>query len=350
MPESAFVNARPRLKVAGQQRQELQESLTALVVNLPLHGCAHAELTLTNWGTPEGSNDPDYLFDDIALGTELEIETDSAEPVTFFKGEVTALEEQYGDGAPTLALLLQDRLHRLARSRQSRSYEDQSPDDIVQAISREAGLQSDVSVSTVTDSWHQLNESDLAFLLRLLGRFDIACRLEEGRVRARPETADPEPVLIDAQDNALKVRLMADLNHQPTASQVQGYNMATAEAVDHRSDSMRPAPPDSSAADTLSALSWPGDEMLPHPFARSQAEAEAYATAHFRRQAKRFIQGDIVCQGEAHLRSGREIALSGVSPRFSGTYQVIHCVHRFDNQSGFETHLKINKADWSASQ
>ncbi|GGO76221.1 hypothetical protein GCM10011348_02910 [Marinobacterium nitratireducens] len=347
MPDNAFINSRPVVRVDGERRDDLVEALTGLVVNLPLHGCAHAELTLTNWGTPEGASTPAWVFDDIALGAELEIDMGQPDPVRIFKGEVTAIEEQYGEGAPTLALLLQDRLHRLARARQNRSYEEYSPDEIVRAIAAEAGLRADVQVSGVNDSWHQLNESDLAFLLRLLGRFDIALRLEDDTLRARPEEPDSAPVELSAQDSALRVRLIADLNHQPRASRSQGYSVATAEAVEHSSERLSPAPEATSAADTLSRLGWPGDETVPHPFARSQAEADAYAQAHFHRMAKRFVQGDIVCQGEPTLKSGREILLSGVSPRLRGTYQVVHCSHRFDSSTGYETHLKVNRADWS---
>jgi phage protein D len=349
MTQDAFVSTRPTFQVDGQAREDLQESLTGMVINLPLHGCAHAEITLTNWGTPEGQNDPDFIFANIGLGAEIDIQMGEGQPLSLFKGDVTAIEEQYGDGAPTLAILLQDKLHRLARSRQNRAYEDYSPDDIVQAIASAAGLQADAQVSTITDTWHQINESDLAFLMRLLGHFDIGLRLDGNSLRAKPEQADPSPIQVDAQDSALLVRLTVDLNHQPLSSTVQGYNAGTAEAVDHNHDSLTPAPRATSATAALRQLSWPGDEVMPHPFARSQAEAEAYASAHFKRQAKRFVSGDIVCQGEAALKSGREIELSGVSPRLQGIYQIVHCAHRFDNQTGFETHLKVNKADWSPS-
>lgn len=347
MPDNAFINTRPVIHVDGQRRDDLSDALVGMVVNLPLHGCAHAELTVTNWGTPAGGDAPAYVFDDIALGAELEIAMGQQDPVRIFRGEITAIEEQYGDGAPSLALLLQDRLHRLARARQNRSYEEHSPDDIVRTIADDAGLRADVQVSSINQSWHQLNESDLAFLLRLLGRFDIGLRLEDDTLRARPEAPDSAPVELSAQDSALSVRLIADLNHQPVASRSQGYNVDTAEAVDHSSDRLTPAPEATSAADTLVRLGWAGDETVPHPFARSQAEADAYADAHFHRMAKRFVQGEIVCQGEPTLTSGREIRLGGVSPRLRGTYQVVHCSHRFDSQNGYETHLKVNRADWS---
>ena len=89
--------------------------------------------------------------------------------------------------------------------------------------------------------------------------------------------------------------------------------------------------------------------MVPQPFARSQGEADAFAEGHFHRLAKRFIYGDLICLGEPALASGREIRLSGVSGRLRGRYQIVHCAHRFDSTSGYETHLKVNRPDWSES-
>ncbi len=348
MTTPAFVSTRPQLKLNGEARDDLEQALNAMVVNLPLNGSAHAELQLNNWGQTGQGDTPDFLFNDIALGKSLEILIGADDrPSTIFTGEITGIEERFGDGSPALVLLLQDRLHRLARSRHSRSFDDQSPDDIVRSIASDAGLQADASISAATATWHQLNESDLAFLLRLLGRFDIALRLEGNALRAKPEQPDPAPLAIDAQDSALKIRLLADLNHQPVSVKVQGYNVGTAEAVDHDSSAMQPAPRDKTAAATLTDLGWPGEEVVPQPFARSSAEADAYAAAHFRRQAKQFVAGEIVVQGEAALRSGREIELTGVSPRLRGKYQVVHCLHRFDNAGGFETHLQVNRSDWS---
>lgn len=346
MTDNAFVSARPRLKLAGSQRADMEQALTAFVVNLPLHGCAHGEIHLTNWGVRDGGRDPDFVLDDVQLGDELEIQMGQDNPVTIFKGDITALEERYGDGAPTLVLLVQDKLHKLARSRHSRSFEDQSPDDLVNTIASAAGLQADVNLSSLTTDWHQLNESDLAFLLRIAGRFDIGARLVGNTVRVKPEESDPDPVELSPQDSATQIRLIADLNHQATQTSVNGYNLADDASADFTSGGIEPAPTGSSAKDTLNELGWPGTDTVPQPFARSSSEAEAYAKAHFRRVGKRFISGDIICRGEPTLTAGREIDLQQVSPRLRGIYQVVHCVHRFDNAVGFETHLKVNKGGW----
>ncbi len=343
MSGNAFISTRPNFKLDGRDRADLEPALISMVVNLPWHGSAHGELRFTNWGTPEGGQDPDFVLNDIDLGAEIEIMMGEDQPTRLFKGEITAVEECYGEGAPTLVLLLQDKLHRLARSRHCRTFEDQSPDEVVQSIAAESGLQSDVGVSSLTSVWHQLNESDLAFLLRLAGQFDIGLRLTGNTLRAKAEEADSSPVALNAQDSALKVRLIADLNHQPTELSVHGYSLGDDTATDFTAGGITPPPSGVSAANALNNLSWPGVEIVPLPFARNSAEAEALAKAHFRRQGKRFIHGEIVCQGEATLTSGREIDLSGVSSRLRGIYQVVHCVHRFDNVAGYETHLTVNK-------
>lgn len=349
MSQPPLINARPDIYVDGEQRSDLQQAVSVMVVSLPRHGCANAELTLTNWGLQEDQSAPSYLFADIGLGASVRLAMGDP-ATTVFEGEITGIEEQYGDAAPALTLLLQDRLHHLARHRQNRSYEDLSPDDVIRSIAADAGLEAEVDVSGLTASWHQINESDLAFLLRLCTRFDIGLRMDRGALRARPEEPDPEPVELSPLDSALKVRILADLNHQYQSSTVQGYNPATAEAVDYEADSLSPAPADTSAADTLSRLGWDSSDVIPQPVARSQAEAEAYARAHFQRRARQFLKGQITCIGDAGLRSGREITLEGVSPRLSGTYQVHHCTHRFDTRSGFRTQLDVNRADWSHNQ
>jgi len=348
MQDTALTSARPHIKIAGSVNDDLAQALLSLTVHLPLSGMGHAELQISNW-VPSGDEAlPTYGFNDLALGASVEVLIGQDQPQTLFKGEITALEERYGEGAPQLLLLAQDKLHRLARKRQSRVFEEQSLDDVIHAVASSAGLSADVSLSTTVATYHQLNESDLAFLLRLSGALDVAVRIEGDQLRVRPEAEDTEPLALSAHDSALKVRLIADLNHQPLAVDVKGYNLDSDEAVAENSASLRLGASGTKAADILRDLGWAGDEIVAQPFARSQGEAADFAKAHFNRAAKRFVSGDIRAQGEAGLFSGREIELTGVSPRFAGRYQVVNCIHRFDVTNGFETQLKVNRADWQS--
>jgi len=348
MTDPAFVSSRPTFKVDGRDRTDLATNLQSMVVNLPLSGFAHAELQLLNWGRASDSDEnPDFLFSDIALGAEVEILIGQSNPVSLFKGDITALEENYGAGQPPqLTLLLQDKLHKLARERHQRSFEAQTPNDLAQTIARAAGLQADADIAGLSADWLQLNESDLAFLLRIAGQFDIAVRQDGSRLRAKPEEADSSPIELSPQDGVISARIIADLNQQAKQTQVSGYNLADAATVDYTAGGLSPAPPGTTASATLGQLSWPGDEVMPQPFARSNAEAEAYAKAHLRRQGKRFLRADLQCVGNPALRAGREVRLDEVSERMKGLYQVVHCTHRFDTLNGYTTHVRLNRGGW----
>jgi phage protein D len=241
---------------------------------------------------------------------------------------------------------MQDKLHRLARKRESRVFEDQTPDDIVQTIASDGGFTADANVSTVTATFHQINESDLAFLTRLAGYFGVTVRLEGDTLRVRPEEPDPEPVQLSPDDSALSVRLIADLNHQYKTTMVRGFNPAADEPVDREISALSSPPDGTTAYQTLDQLGWPGAEIAPQPFPTLAGAAAAFAQAHFDRAARRFVSGEIRCKGEPTLRSGREIELAGVSDRMAGVYQVAHCAHRFDNANGYETHIRVHRAGW----
>ena len=344
-PSAALLSARPRLRVDGQDRANLGEAALALELRLPRSGMASAELRLLNWSGAGGQ--PDFVFQDIRLGQRLDVLLGEAATTAAFTGEIMAIEERYGDGAPQLVLLAEDALHKLARRRGNRAYENQSLDDVIRAIAADAGLSADVQASSATATWLQNNESDLAFLLRQLAPLDIGLRLHDGRLRARDEEADAHPVSLRPGDKAERIRIVADLNRQPTSVAVSGYDLASAAEVDASSSALTPAPAGQSAAAALGNLGWTSESTLPHPAARSQSEADALARKLFQRAARRFLYGEIVCRDTPELRSGREVELADVSPRLAGRYRVVDCRHRFDGENGLRTHLRVQRPDWT---
>lgn len=342
-----FVHARPILRVDGEARPALGEAALAAQLRLPLAGMATCELRLLNWGTRSDTGEAGFQFEELRLGAELELSLGEQSQAPAFTGQVTGIEERYGDGAPQIVLLAEDALHRLARARASRVFEDQSLDEVVRSLADEAGLVTDVAVSSATASWHQHNESALAFLLRLTAPHDVAPRLQDGALRARDEAPDPEPVALDPGRNVLRLRLLADLNRQPRRVAVTGHALATGSNLEADSEALSPAPDGTPAYRLLEDLGWEGDSTLPHPVPRSQAEADALAERGLRRRAGRFLHGEVLCRGEPGLRSGREIELSGVSERLAGRYRVVDCSHRFDAAEGFTTRIKITRSHWN---
>lgn len=341
-----LVSVRPRIRVDGSARPALDQAAAALSVHLPASGMASAELRVINWGPADGG-EPGYPFLDLRLGSRIEILLGETAETAVFSGDITAFEERYGDGAPQLVILAEDPLHKLARSRASRVFENKGLAEVVREIAQDAGLQADVNVDAGSADWLQHNESHLAFLLRVLGPHDVPLRMQDGRLRARPEEADANPVHIDAASNARRIRIIADLNRQPREVLADGHNLAADAAASGSISSLSPAPGGRTAAATLAELGWDGRSPRPHPFPRTQAEAESLAQGAFRRDAQRFLHGEIVCTGTPELGVGREVELAGVSPRLAGRYRIAECWHHFDNAQGLSTRLRVERPDWN---
>ena len=97
--DQAVISSRPRIRIGGEVRPSLGEALLAAQLRLPLAGMASAELRLLNWGTDPDSGRTDFQFGGLALGDRIEIRMGEQSEVFDFVGDITAIEERYGDGA-----------------------------------------------------------------------------------------------------------------------------------------------------------------------------------------------------------------------------------------------------------
>lgn len=344
---ASFISARPRIAVNGETRADLQAAVLFMRVNMPFSGMAHAEVRLVNWGTNgESSGEAGYAFQQIALGDRLEIGAGDTQSPLLFTGEVTAIEEVYGQGAPRLVLLLEDKLHRLAKLRNNRVFESVSVDELVQTLLSDANLTGDIHVSNDRGVWHQLNETGLGFLLRVLAPYGIPLRYSANSARVKADEEDTQPVAIDTQSGVTSLRIIADVNRQPRAVTVQGFNLDADENASGNSDGSGSSG-GTDARQTLAQLSWGGDEILAYPPARHQAEADTWARAAMRSKAQTFLHGELIASGNAQLRTGKQIDLSGASARLNGKYQILQAQHVFDTANGYQTRVKIARASWN---
>lgn len=339
--DPAYVAARPWCRIDGALRADVQAAVLACTAGGREGEPAHAELRLLNWGGRAGA-DAGFLFDALVPGQTLALGFGDVE---VFAGDITAIEERYGHGAPQLVLLAEDALHRLARRRASRSHAELTPAALVARLAADAGLQADCNVDAPTATWHQLNESDLALLLRVLDRYGVAPWLDGTTLRARRPEAPAGTIALDAMDGA-ELRLIADLAQQPVAVEVRGYNLDSGEPVRARADTQQPPVSGASAAARLAALGWGDTETFPQPPAGSQPDADGLAAAVFGRRAGRYVHGEMALAGDARLRRGGAVELAGVAPRLAGIYRITGAWHAFDLTRGYRTRLQLARGDW----
>jgi hypothetical protein len=262
-----------------------------------------------------------------------------------FSGEITAIEERYGDGAPQIVLLAEDALHRLARHRKSFSFIQQSPNAIVAALAADAGLTADAKLSDTPGDYNQLNESDLHFLRRLAARYAVKPYLTGTTLTCRKREALPAPVALDAGDTLKRLRVIADLTHQPLQAVTGGQDLSAGTSITATATTLMVPAAGPGAVSLLGGLGWEGNEIFAQPAPATQAEATDYAAAAFDAQGRRFLHGDLVCGGNPDVKVGAAVSLTGVSPRLAGTYAVIACAHLFDESAGYQTYARIERAD-----
>ena len=316
-------------------------------------GMSTAELRFSNWAsTRDGNAEP--AFEDgsrLALGTAIEVYAgDEAQARELFRGVVSALEAEFVQGSPPeLVVLAEDPLGRARMARRSKVFTDQSPADVVRAVAGELGLRPTVQgLDAPVATWAQLNESDLAFLRRLLGRFaaDLQIVGEALQVAPRGEVRRGE-LTLELHGQLARARVTADLAHQVSRVTAGGWNPVSGSTVSGEATRCAHAGPGSgtSGADWLTRALEARSEHLGHLALATDEEASAVAAAAFDQRARRFVRLDGIAEGNAQLRVGTHVAVSGLSPRFDNTYYVVEARHRYDMQAGYRTEF-VGECAW----
>src|SRR5260221_8536319 len=232
------ISARPTIRLDGQELPLLTQNIVKLRMREAMGGLSTLELVLVDiLSHPDGHADYGATAESpLKLGAALKVYMgESAEPQEIFDGFVTAMEAEVGpSSAPTFTLLAEDRLFKARKTRRSRTFEDMSPADIVRAIAGDYGLTPEVrdGLDAPTATWAQINESDLAFLRRILERFDADIQVVAGSLQAGPCARDARTsVELTLGGNLVRARMTADLADQATEVRVGSFDPATGEAV-----------------------------------------------------------------------------------------------------------------------
>jgi phage protein D len=347
----AYYSARPTLRIAGQDNAMASGLLQSLVMREQEGGLSSLEAAFVNFTTRE-SGQVGPAFEDEAvlkLGTALKVYAgEAAAPTEVFSGLVSALEFAFdSEGPPRLIVQAEDSAQQARMTRRIAVYEQQSVADIARAVANRMGLTptitglSDTSVLEV-----QFDESDLAFLRRLLARHGADLQVVGSELQVAPrQDVQRNGLTLRMHSQLHKLRVVADLAHQVTEVKVTGFDPAQGAAVQGSGNSAPLGPGSGRSGKSLLQQTW-GErvQQTSHRLALSQAEADALAQAEFAQRARRFVRVHGQCEGNPALRVGTHVTLAEVSPRFDNTYYVTACTHRYDMQRGFETEFSAECA------
>ncbi len=349
MPEaslsrSALYASRPTVRINGADPQRVSGLILGMEMGEREDGLSHLELRLSNIASdPRGG--ADFSLEDertVKLGDRIAVYMgEESAPQQIFSGFVTGLEAGfYADASPTLTLLADDQLQQARLKRRTKTHEDLSVADLVSQIAADLGLTPRVTGFTEqVGTWVQLDESDLAFLRRLLARHDGDVQVVGDELHVSPRgEVQRGSVELRLHSQLQRACVLADLAHQANEVTVTGWDGAQGARITGRSTGTHAGPGRGrKGADLLASTLGRRTHQIGHVAVANDAEARALADAAYDERQRRFVTVRGTAEGNAAVRVGTHVTLQGLGSRFSNTYYITQCSHRFDLERGYET-------------
>lgn len=358
MPESALsdlavYNPLPTVRVDSQEKDDVRDLLIGMEINEREGGMSSLELRVSNLAS-NAQGGASFAFEDnrtLKLGAKIAIYCgDVNAPREVFQGTITALEADFREGMPPeLVVLAEDVFQQARMARRTKLHENAT----ISKLARDLASQLSLSpvVTGFTDSIGtqvQLNESDLAFLRRMLARYDGDLQVVGTELHVSPRADVRRGTLeLELHSQLRRARVLADLAHQVTKVTVAGWDAARGERVSGSSTGANLGPGTGrTGSQLLDEAVGARSEHVGHLAVTTGDEAQAVADAAFDARARRFVYLDATAEGNPSLRVGTCVALSGMGGRFDNTYYVTSARHRYDTRRGYETDFQAESAYW----
>lgn len=362
MPEASVsqfpvYSARPTIRIDEREFERASNLLIGMVMQEQEGGLSSLELRFSNVASdPEGG--ADFAFEDeseLSLGSRISVYAgDASSPQEIFRGIITGLEAEFPEqDPPELLVLAEDVLQSARMARRSRTYEDMSLSEVVESVAASLNLQPVISgFSGGVSTWVQLNESDLAFLRRILRRQDGDLQVvgEELHVSPRGDVQRGE-LELELFSQLQSVKFIADLSDQVTEVSVTGWDSLAGDRISVTSSGANLGPGEGrDGARLLSDTLGERKEHIGHILVANEEEAQHLADSVFDQRARRFVCAHGQAEGNPALRVGTHVRLTGVSRRFENSYYVVAASHRYDLGRGYRTQFKAESYRLGNSQ
>ena len=342
---ASIVSTRPTLRIDGQDYPLISANITLMLMREQTGGLSSLEVQVTDWLSPPGGQ-PGYgatSGSPLKLGAKIKAYVGPTNsPQEIFDGMITAIEGEVGPEAPpAFTILAEDGLWKARRSRKSATFESMSPADVAKKIASANGLTPQVGdgLDQPVRTWTQMNESDLAFLRRVLEGIDADLQVVDQNLQVMPFARDKRTTVdLNYGDTLVRARITADLAEQATEVRVGSFDPATGQAVVGTASDGEYGPGQGRKGQEFvqTALGTVREHVgVRQPMA--QGEADKLAKAMFGRRARRFVRVDGTAQGDGTIRVGSWVKLGGVNPFFANQYVVTEATHRYDLAGGYLT-------------
>ena len=351
---SALYSARPTVLLEGRRDVGLSNGIQSLCVQEDIAGLYWCELTIGNWGTPNGN--VTYLYFNrtiLDFGKKIGVELGQSETADqVFEGRITALEGRFmQERAPEITVLAEDKAQDLRMIRRTRAFENMSDRDVIERIASEHGFQADIDIDGPTShqTISQVNQSDLAFLRDRARAIDAELWVEGNTLRVQARSRRRlRDVSFTYGQRLREFSVIADLAHQATAVTIGGWDVTAKSRlkskVDESAIRAELNSDELSGASALKSAFGERAQQVVHHVPLTVEEARLMAESEFRRRARRFVTGRALAEGDGRIRVGVHVELKGLGPIFNGMYYVTMVRHLFDVEHGYRTAFEVERA------
>lgn len=266
------------------------------------------------------------------------------------EGEIVRLDFSYETHAPiSMTIVGFDKMFRLNRTKNSRSFIKMTDSQIAKQIASEMGLQSDVeSTSQKFDYVFQNNQSNLNFLKQRAKRIDYEVEVEESKLvfkKARHEGRDKSVDLVWDR-TLIEFHPKIDATKIVDEIVVTGWNPKTKKLIKGKAsagDEKKSIKGDSGSSALKGKFKSSNSKnfKVDSPIV-SQEEAETIAKARLNQMNMEYITGYGVAIGEPKIQAGKLISITDVGDMLNGEYYITACEHIFSAR-GYRTYFDVKR-------
>lgn len=270
---------------------------------------------------------------------------EGAQKTSVFKGEIVGIEPSYkAQGDSRVVIRAFNKMHRMLRGKKSKTYQDQSDQDIVSSIVGAHGLSAECGSDPKITHVHvyQHNQTDLEFIRVRAARLGFAVWCEDTKLYFDKPKTD--------QDSGIELKIEEAAEHHLKAfharvSAANVVNKVTVRGWDpkKKEEIVGEATAASSRLGSKNASSAAGDLgqavtfTVDHPI-YSVAEAQAIAKSKLGEHMMSYLTGEAECRGHGAYKPGIVVKIivnaDTADDRFNGKYLVTGVTHKYTHGSG----------------
>ena len=280
-----------------------------------------------------------------------------------FKGELVGVEPVYeAGGKSTCVLRAFNKLHRLLRGRKSRTFQDQSDNDIVNTVCGDHGLSAQCGSDVNIQHKHvyQHNQTDLEFVRTRAARIGYSVWCEDTTLHFdKPKTDSDSGIEFDMSANPPSghriKRFTPRLSSAAVVKKVtvRGWDPEKKEEIVGEESAASSRLGSKNAPSAASAFGDTATVTVDYPIF-SVEEAKAIAKAKLAELNMGYITGEAEAMGNADYKAGIVVKIT-VNPEddndiFNGKYLVVGICHQYGTgggnhnpNAGFATILKVSR-------